>query len=115
MRFLADECRDEATVAALRHDGHDVVYAVESLRGAPDEEVLARAVSEQRILLTEDKDFGEVLAEFVAFGELATGTVREEMASDEHHVEDAGQADRDADGGHLEHGHFVEAEALGAV
>jgi predicted nuclease of predicted toxin-antitoxin system len=61
VRFLADECCDEATVAALRHDGHDVVYAVESLRGAPDEEVLARAVSEQRILLTEDKDFGELV------------------------------------------------------
>ena len=61
MRFLADECCDEATVAALRRDGHDAVYAVESLRGASDEEVLARAVSEQRILLTEDKDFRELV------------------------------------------------------
>jgi predicted nuclease of predicted toxin-antitoxin system len=61
MNFLADECCDAALVEALRVDGHDVVYATESLSGATDEELLSHAFSEQRILLTEDKDFGELV------------------------------------------------------
>ena len=61
MRFLADECCDAALVDALHDDGHDVIYAVVSQRGATDAEVLARAFSEDRILLSEDKDFGELV------------------------------------------------------
>jgi predicted nuclease of predicted toxin-antitoxin system len=61
MRFLADECCDAALVDALRADGHDVLYAIESLRGATDDELLSRAFFESRILLTEDKDFGELV------------------------------------------------------
>lgn len=61
MRFLADECCDAALVSALRGDGHDVLYAVESLRGATDDDLLTRAFSEGRILLTEDKHFGELV------------------------------------------------------
>ncbi len=61
MKLLADECCDAALVTALRSDGHDVLYAVESLRGAIDDEILGRANNEGRILLTEDKDFGELV------------------------------------------------------
>jgi predicted nuclease of predicted toxin-antitoxin system len=61
MRFLADECCDAALVDALRSDGHDILYAIESLRGATDDSLLARALFERRILLTEDKDFGELV------------------------------------------------------
>jgi predicted nuclease of predicted toxin-antitoxin system len=61
MKFLADECCDSALVDALREDGHDVVYATESLRGVADEVLLARAFSDGRVLLTEDKDFGELV------------------------------------------------------
>jgi predicted nuclease of predicted toxin-antitoxin system len=61
MRFLADECCDAPLVSALRSDGHDVLYAVEQLRGATDEELLGCAHSEHRLLLTEDKDFGELV------------------------------------------------------
>jgi predicted nuclease of predicted toxin-antitoxin system len=61
MNLLADECCDAALVAALRSDGHDVLFAVESLRGATDDQVLERADNEGRILLTEDKDFGELV------------------------------------------------------
>ena len=61
MRFLADECCDAGMVDALRNDGHDVLYAVESLCGATDEALLRRAFAESRILLTEDKDFGELV------------------------------------------------------
>lgn len=55
MKFLADECCDAPLVDALRQDGYDVLYAVESLRGATDDEVLACAFSEQRFLLTEER------------------------------------------------------------
>jgi len=61
MRFLADECCDAALVDVLRSDGHDILYAIESLRGATDDSLLARALFERRILLTEDKGFGELV------------------------------------------------------
>jgi predicted nuclease of predicted toxin-antitoxin system len=61
LNFLADECCDAGLVAALRADGHDVLFAVEDLRGSSDEELLRRAFTEDRILLTEDKDFGELV------------------------------------------------------
>ncbi len=61
MKFLADECCDAAMVYALRDDGHDVLYAIESLRGASDEVLLSLAFREERIILTEDKDFGELV------------------------------------------------------
>lgn len=61
MKLLADECCEASVVAALREDGHDVLYAAETLRRLPDPDILERAVAEQRVLLTEDKDFGELV------------------------------------------------------
>lgn len=61
MRFLADECCHAAIVAALRAAGHDTTHIQEIDCGAPDEAVLARAAAEDRILVTEDKDFGELV------------------------------------------------------
>lgn len=61
MRLLADECCDASLVSALRADGHDVLYVLETLPGAIDEWILSRAFSEHRLLLTEDKDFGELV------------------------------------------------------
>lgn len=61
MKLLADECCDVALVEALRADGHDVLYVAESLRGASDDGILTRAYTENRLLLTEDKDFGELV------------------------------------------------------
>ena len=52
MRFLADECCDAALVDTLRADGHDVLYVVETMSGAEDDVILARAFSEHRVLLT---------------------------------------------------------------
>lgn len=63
MRFLADECCDAALVHVLRAKGHDVLYVVETQSGADDDTILARAFSEHRVLLTEDKDFGLSLGE----------------------------------------------------
>jgi Domain of unknown function (DUF5615) len=45
-------------VARLRGEGHDVAYIPEASAGIGDDEVLARANAEGRVLLTEDKDFG---------------------------------------------------------
>jgi uncharacterized protein with PIN domain len=61
MKVLADECCDADVVDALRRDGHDVTYVVESEPGATDAEVLRRARDDERILLTEDTDFGELV------------------------------------------------------
>ena len=47
-----------ATLAGL---GHDVLSALEAAPGATDDELLALALAEQRILVTEDKDFGELV------------------------------------------------------
>ena len=60
MKFLADECCDAGLVVSLRADGHDVTYVTEQNVGSSDDEVLLRAYNEGRILLTEDKDFGEL-------------------------------------------------------
>ncbi len=61
MRVLADESCDFAVVRALRRAGHDVTAVVEALPGAPDDEVIRLALSEQRVLITEDKDFGQLV------------------------------------------------------
>ncbi|MEZ2142961.1 DUF5615 family PIN-like protein [Bradyrhizobium sp. DN5] len=60
MRFLADENFPGSAVAALRASGHDVVWIRTSAPGSSDHEVLAQASKERRILLTFDKDFGEL-------------------------------------------------------
>ena len=58
MRFLADECRDFAVVRILRAHGHDVLAVSEFQNRSVDKEVMELALVEDRILLTEDKDFG---------------------------------------------------------
>ncbi len=57
--FLADESCDFGVVRGLRSAGFDVKAVVESMPGVDDEVVLSAAASENRVLLTEDKDFGE--------------------------------------------------------
>lgn len=61
MEFLADESCDFAVVRALRADGQDVAAVAEWQGGASDERVLAMALESGRILLTEDKDFGQLV------------------------------------------------------
>jgi hypothetical protein len=58
VRWLVDECVDAALAILLRELGHDVIYMSDVAPRATDTEVMARAYSENRILLTEDKDFG---------------------------------------------------------
>jgi len=61
MRFLADENIASIVVRRLRTAGHDVVAIAETAPGASDDRVLAIAVEGQRILITEDRDFGELV------------------------------------------------------
>lgn len=61
MRFLADESCDSAVVRALRTAGFDVLSISESTPRAEDSEVIGLALREERIVLTEDKDFGRLV------------------------------------------------------
>jgi predicted nuclease of predicted toxin-antitoxin system len=61
LRFLADESCDFAAVRALRAEGFDVLSVAEDSPGADDERVIELALHELRILLTEDKDFGQLV------------------------------------------------------
>jgi predicted nuclease of predicted toxin-antitoxin system len=59
-RWIVDENVAGSIICALRNGGHDVVSIKESHRGAADPEILAQAQAEQRVLVTHDKDFGEL-------------------------------------------------------
>src|SRR5712691_921548 len=60
MRFLANENFPGDAVAALVAAGHDVVWIRIAAPGSKDDDILAWAVRERRVLLTFDKDFGEL-------------------------------------------------------
>ena len=60
MRILANENVLGSAIAALRGRGYDVLSVKESMQSASDEQVLERARVDQRILITFDKDFGEL-------------------------------------------------------
>ncbi|HWP47779.1 MAG TPA: DUF5615 family PIN-like protein [Candidatus Limnocylindrales bacterium] len=61
MNFVADESVDRHIVERLRRDGHVVWYVAEMEPGISDDVVLARANQETALLLTADKDFGEMI------------------------------------------------------
>jgi predicted nuclease of predicted toxin-antitoxin system len=62
MRFRADENVPGDTVDELKAAGHDIVWVwVRTVApGSKDEDILELATREQRIILTFDKDFGEL-------------------------------------------------------
>ena len=61
MRFLVDECTGPQTARWLREQGHDVFSIYEQARGLDDDSVLQTAVEQRRILITNDKDFDEMI------------------------------------------------------
>jgi predicted nuclease of predicted toxin-antitoxin system len=61
MMLLADESVDRPIVERLRSDGHDTVYVAELSPRITDDEVLQEANNRNALLLTEDKDFGELV------------------------------------------------------
>ncbi len=61
MNLVADEGVDRPVVERLRQDGHDVVYVAELFPSIPDDEVLQQANARSAVLVTADKDFGELV------------------------------------------------------
>jgi predicted nuclease of predicted toxin-antitoxin system len=70
MRLCANENIPEDCVVRLRDAGHDILWIREVAPGSPDSAVLAMAFAEVRLLITFDKDFGELV-----FGRGAKATV----------------------------------------
>ncbi len=60
MLLLANENFPRVAVDALRAEGHNVLWIRTDYPGATDEQVLHAAQADKRILLTLDKDFGEL-------------------------------------------------------
>jgi hypothetical protein len=61
MNLLADEGLERVVVERLRRDGHSVEWVAELAPSLPDEEVLRLAAAGGAVLVTEDKDFGELV------------------------------------------------------
>ena len=61
MRLLADENVPRTTVEVLRYSGYDLLWIREHRRGMADEEIVRLSISEDRVILTFDKDFGELV------------------------------------------------------
>lgn len=64
MRLIVDESTGAAVVAYLRAAGHDVLAVAEAMPQADDLAILERAEHEARVLVTNDKDFGELAFRF---------------------------------------------------
>ena len=84
MNFLADESCAGPVIAALREAGHDVVAIAEVAKGVTDEQVLERALNEKRVLITEDRDFGEFPVRWPTHGDfgcrICTSSARERFS-----------------------------------
>jgi predicted nuclease of predicted toxin-antitoxin system len=61
VNVVADEDVDGPIVQRLRADGHDVVYIAELSPRAVDDAVLGQANARGSLLVTADKDFGELV------------------------------------------------------
>jgi predicted nuclease of predicted toxin-antitoxin system len=64
MQLIADENFPLISIRLLRQAGYDISSVTEDSSGIEDTEVLARAVNEQRIILTFDRDYGELIYRF---------------------------------------------------
>ena len=61
MIFVADENIEFYVVSALRKIGYEVEYIAEMAAGATDSNILQNAYLENKVLLTHDKDFGDLV------------------------------------------------------
>ena len=73
MRIVLDSCMSPLARDQLTAAGHDVVYVGDWPRDPGDEEILAHAAAEGRVVVTIDKDFGELA---VAQGKPHAGIIR---------------------------------------
>jgi len=61
MRFLVDECTGSKVAEWLRDANYEVFSVFDQARGMTDDEILTKALTENCILITNDKDFGEMV------------------------------------------------------
>lgn len=61
MKFIVDECVGPAVAIWLKQENYDVISVFNDMRGATDDIVLQKAFQENRILITADKDFGDMI------------------------------------------------------
>lgn len=61
MRFLVDECTGKKFANLLGKKGYDVLFVGDITHSASDEEIIRKAEEDDRILITDDKDFGELV------------------------------------------------------
>ena len=59
MRFLVDECTGPNVASWLRENDYEVFSVFENARGMEDDDIIQKAVEENWILITNDKDFGD--------------------------------------------------------
>ncbi len=79
MNILADENVDASIVLFLRQQSHDVLWMAQEAPGTPDAEILLCASRENRIILTFDRDFGELVFHY---GRPAKGIILLRLQSD---------------------------------
>jgi|SRR3989338_2652358 len=61
LKFLVDESTGKKVAILLKEKGFDISYCGDYSPGALDEEILNKAKIDKRILITNDKDFGEFI------------------------------------------------------
>jgi len=59
MKFMVDECTGPGVASWLRNQDHDVFSVFDEARGMDDEGIITKALEDDRILITNDKGFGE--------------------------------------------------------
>jgi predicted nuclease of predicted toxin-antitoxin system len=60
-RFIVDECTGPAVADWLSMQGFETISVFNELRGLKDKDILAIAIKERCIIITNDKDFGELV------------------------------------------------------
>lgn len=61
MRFLVDECIGTSVADWLKSEKHEFFSVFEQWRGVSDHEIIEKCQNEDYILITSDKDFGEMV------------------------------------------------------
>lgn len=61
MKIVADESVDYGIIDELRSNGYEILAIEDLYKGSTDEEVLSFSLKENSLLMTEEKDFGELI------------------------------------------------------
>ncbi len=72
LKFLIDESSGGKLAKALKENGYDAVYLGDYYPGAIDEDILKKAKNDERVIITNDKDFGDLI---LRQGKLSNGVI----------------------------------------